>query len=361
MAAQKLLDSVRIISRLRHFSPRTEEAYTHWIKRFILFHGKKHPLSMGEAEIRCFLSELATRDHISASTQNQALNAILFLYRDVLRKNLGGLEGFHRAFRPQRIPVVLSRDEVRSLIHCLHGPVQLMAQLLYGCGLRLQECVRLRIKDVDFQRSQIIVRDGKGSKDRVTVFPHTLVEGLRQQIRKTHIVHCEDLARGFGEASVPDAIERKYSSVPREPGWQFVFPASRLADVPGTRKLRRHHIDESVLQRAVKDAVRKAQITKPASCHSLRHSFATHLLEDGYNIRIVQQLLGHKDIRTTMIYTHVVSKGDFGVRSPLDGLGGGVELRLVEGTRSLIGPASPAGAVSHCGSSTISSKQSLAP
>lgn len=319
MAPEKLLNLVNQVCRLRHYSVRTEEAYVHWIKRYVYFHNMRHPSEMGEGEIRAFLSHLAVRERVSASTQNQALNALLFLYNHVLRQRLHDLGTIERATRPSRLPVVLSRQEVQLLLKHLEGPRLLMAQILYGCGLRLQECVRLRVKDIDFSRRQIVVRNGKGGKDRVTLLPTSLEEPLWRHLRKVRILQAEDRARGYGEASIPAALERKYPNAPREPGWTYVFPASRLALVPGTDRLRRHHIDESVLQRAVKDAVRKAGLTKSASCHSLRHSFATHLLENGSDLRTVQELLGHRDVRTTMIYTHVVAPGGrFGVKSPLD-------------------------------------------
>jgi len=274
---------------------------------------------MGENEIRLFLSYLAEEQHISASTQNQAFNAILFLYRYVLNKHLGRIAGIVRARQPKRFPVVLSRDEAKRILAAMSGVPRLMASLLYGSGLRIQECVRLRVKDIDFDYQQIIVRDGKGEKDRVTILPRSLVALLQQQIRRVKELHKSDLLKGFGEVSLPYALERKYPSAPKELGWQYVFPASTRSTVPGTELIRRHHIDESVLQRAVKQAVRTARIDKQASPHSFRHSFATHLLMSGYDIRTVQQLLGHSDVRTTMIYTHVLNNGPMTIRSPLDG------------------------------------------
>ena len=318
MAAPKLLDRVRATCRIRHLSLNTEEAYIHWIRRFVLFHDRQHPDVLGETEIRGFLSHLASRENVSPSTQNQALNAIVFLYTRVLRKQVGDFGQFDRAQRTQRLPVVLTRQEVSALFAHLHGTSLLMAQILYGCGLRLHECVRLRVKDVDFQHGHIVVREGKGAKDCVVILPVTLERPLRLQIKTVRIVHGGDLARGYGEASLPHALERKYPNAAREFAWQYVFPASRLAFVPSTDKLRRHHIDESVLQRAVKEAVRASAILKPASCHTLRHSFATHMLENGYDLRIVQQLLGHSDVRTTMVYTHVVKSRLRLVTSPLD-------------------------------------------
>jgi integron integrase len=318
MNEPKLLDRVRSSCRLRHLSLHTEEAYTHWIKRFVLFHDRRHPDVLGESEIRTFLSHLAAHEHVSPSTQNQALNAIVFLYTRVLRKHLGDFGQVDRARRTSRLPVVLSRQEVAALLAHIQGVNLLMAQILYGCGLRLHECVRLRVKDVDFQHGHILVREGKGAKDRVVIMPVTLESSLRLQIKTVRTMHQRDLALGHGKASMPDALEHKYPNAAREFAWQYVFPASRLAVIPSTDRLRRHHIDESVLQRAVKQAVRASGISKPASCHTLRHSFATHMLENGYDLRIVQQLLGHHDVRTTMIYTHVVKSRLRLVTSPLD-------------------------------------------
>ena len=303
---------------LRHMSPRTQEAYWYWIKKYIIFQHRRHPREMGEDEIRQFLTHIAEIDHVSSSTQNQAFNALLFLYQRVLQREIGALGSVVRAKRPKRLPVVLSRDEVRRVLSHLSGMEWLMASLLYGSGLRLQECVRLRIKDVDFEYGQVTVRDGKGGKDRNTMLPQSLIQPLREQMEKTRLVLKNDTRAGFGEVSLPDALARKYPGASREFGWQFLFPASKRSSVRGTSVIRRHHLDETVLQRAVKRALRPAGIEKPASCHSLRHSFATHLLEDGYDIRTVQALLGHKDVRTTMIYTHTAKEGRVSVRSPLD-------------------------------------------
>lgn len=316
----KLLDHVREAIRTRHYSLQTEKAYVQWIKRFIFFHGKRHPVEMGEAEVGQFLSSLATAAHVSASTQNQALNALLFLYREVLEKPIGYVNGVVRAKRPGRLPVVLTRQEVRALFGCLEGAEALMATLLYGAGLRLMECLRLRVQDIDFFSNQITVRAGKGDKDRVTVLPAAALEPLRKHLEQVKIQYQRDMERGLGGASLPNALEKKYPNAPTEWGWQFVFPASKYSKDPRSGKLRRHHLHESVLQKAVKEACRQAGLSKHAGPHTLRHSFATHLLEDGYDIRTVQELLGHVDVRTTMIYTHVLNRGGRGVFSPADRL-----------------------------------------
>jgi integron integrase len=318
MSKPKLLDQVREVARLKHFSIRTETAYVNWIKRFILFHQKRHPLEMGEVEIREFLAHLAVVKQVSASTQNVALAALLFLYRDVLKKDLLFITGVEHAKRPERVPVVLTRSEVVSLLAHLNGVHHLMASLLYGAGLRLMECLRLRVKDIDFVYRQIIVRDGKGQKDRVTVLPQALIEPLRKHLARVKLAHEADLAAGNGEVYLPYALERKYPGASKEWRWQYVFPAAKPSVDPRSGSRRKHHFSERVLQRAVKNALQKAAIHKLASCHTLRHSFATHLLEDGYDIRTVQELLGHKDLNTTMIYTHVLNRGGKGVRSPLD-------------------------------------------
>jgi integron integrase len=316
----KLLDQVREAIRMRHYSIRTEEAYISWIKRFILFHGKRHPLEMGEDEITRFLSALAVHRQVSASTQNQALCALVFLYRHVLGQNLGWLEDVVRAKRPQRLPVVLTRAEVKALLGALDGVHWIMASLLYGAGLRLLECLRLRVKDIDFASHQILLRDGKGHKDRRTMLPAAVQEPLAAHLEHVRQRHQQDLARGFGRVYVPDALQRKYPHANSEWGWQWVFPASQISLDPRSGEYRRHHLHESVLQRAVKDAARTIGLIKPASCHTLRHSFATHLLEDGYDIRTIQELLGHRDVKTTMIYTHVLNRGGKGVYSPMDRL-----------------------------------------
>jgi integron integrase len=297
---------------------RTEQAYVGWIRRFILANGKRHPRSMGALEVEAFLTRLATQGRVAASTQNQALSALLFLYREVLGIDLPWMEEIRRAKRPNRLPVVLTREEVQALLGELDGVHWLMASLLYGTGLRLMECVRLRVKDVDFGRGELIVRQGKGGKDRRTMLPTRLRDPLRAQLRETQRIHQRDLAAGFGEVWLPDALERKYVGAAREWGWQYVFPARRRSADPRSGVVRRHHHEESLLQRAVKSAVRRAGIAKPATCHTLRHSFATHLLEEGYDIRTIQELLGHKDVATTQVYTHVLNRGGHGVRSPLD-------------------------------------------
>ncbi len=314
----KLLDLVRMTIRARHYSRRTEKTYIGWIRRFIYFNGKKHPGEMGEAEITAFLSHLATRRKVSAATQNQALNAILFLYREVLKRDIAWLDGVVRAKRSHRLPVVLSQGEVRAVLGKMSGVTRLMASILYGSGLRLLECARLRIKDVDFEWGEITVRDGKGQKDRVTLLPAGLNKPLFEHVSRVRRQHAADLAKGYGSVELPYALARKYPNASRETGWQWVFPATRFYRDRETGEHRRHHLHESVLQRAVHNAVNAAGVAKQASCHTLRHSFATHLLEKGYDIRTIQELLGHTDVKTTMIYTHVLNRGGRGVRSPLD-------------------------------------------
>lgn len=316
----KLLDQVRAAVRTRHYSLRTEEAYVHWIKRFILFHGKRHPLEMGEKEITQFLSALAVTNRVSASTQNQALCALLFLYREVLAQPFGWLDGLVYAKRPRRLPVVLTRTEVRELLGALEGVHWIMATILYGAGLRLLECLRLRVKDLDFDANQILVREGKGNKDRITMLPAAVKAPLAKHLERVRQLHQRDLERGFGRVFLPEALQRKYPNADREWGWQWVFPASQMGVDPRSGERRRHHLHESVLQRAIKEAARKVGLAKPVSCHTLRHSFATHLLEDGYDIRTIQELLGHRDVSTTMIYTHVLNRGGRGVHSPVDRL-----------------------------------------
>ena len=314
----KLMDAVSDRMRLKHYSLRTEGAYVQWIRRYILANDKRHPREMGGVEVEAFLTRLATKDRVAPSTQAQALSALLFLYKEVLAVDLPWMENIVRAKKASRVPVVLSRGEVAQILQRLRGREWLMASLLYGAGLRLMECLRLRVKDVDFARNEITVRDGKGRKDRRTVLPAALVTALKRQCDEARAWHERDLEAGAGEVWLPYALSRKYRNAARELGWQYLFPATRLSPDPLDGKLRRHHIDEKVLQRAVHDAVREVGISKPVSCHTLRHSFATHLLEGGADIRTVQELLGHKDVTTTQIYTHVLNRGPGGVLSPLD-------------------------------------------
>ncbi len=317
MTSKKLLDRVRDAIRLKHYSIRTETAYVDWIRRYILFHDKRHPKDMGAPEVEAFLTHLAVHEHVAASTQNQAYSALLFLYREVLHQDLGPINAL-RAQKPKRLPIVLTKDEVQRVLSHLSGTHQLMARLLYGSGLRLMECVRLRVKDLDFAQRAIIVRDGKGEKDRITILPESLIAPLQDHLQHVRRLHQEDLAQGYGAVYLPYALERKYPNASREWIWQYVFPSERLSVDPRSASVRRHHVDESGLQRAVREAARQAGIHKRVTCHTLRHSFATHLLQNGYDIRTVQELLGHKDVRTTMIYTHVLSRGGLAVRSPLD-------------------------------------------
>lgn len=314
----RLLDQVRERCRVKHYSIRTEKRYCDWIRRFILFHGKRHPSVMGKSEIEAFLTHLAVDGNVAASTQNQALAAILFLYKEVLQIELPWLDDVTRAKRPPKLPVVLTETEVRALLSQLDGVHYLVAALLYGSGLRLMEAIRLRVQDVDFERLEVTVRSGKGNKDRRTMLPRSLVEPLRLQLERIRVFHEQDLKNGVGPVYLPFALERKYPNAGHELAWQYLFAASAPALDPRTGILRRHHIGEKAFQRAIKAAVRAAGINKPATSHSLRHSFATHLLEGGYDIRTVQELLGHKDIRTTQIYTHVLNRGGNAVRSPLD-------------------------------------------
>lgn len=318
MVKQKLLDRVRHAIRVRHLSTRTEQAYVNWIRSFILFHNKKHPDKMDESHISQYLTYLAVKRQVASSTQNQALHALLFLYRHVLRREVGWLDNVEKAKRPARLPVVFTRNEVKRILLHLQGANWLMASLLYGAGLRLMECVRLRVKDVDIEYNQVIVRDGKGQKDRVTILPAVVRQPVKRHLEKVKAGHDMDLKSGYGRVDLPFALGRKYPHADRDWAWQYVFPSSSLCREPRTRNLVRHHIHRSVLQKAVKAAIRQAGIAKHASCHTFRHSFATHLLEDGYDIRTVQELLGHKDVSTTMIYTHVLNKGGRAVRSPMD-------------------------------------------
>jgi integron integrase len=314
----KLLDQVRDTIRLKHYSFRTEQIYVDWIRRFILFHNKRHPQEMAEPEVTEFLTHLARVGNVAASTQNQALSALLFLYKEVLKQEIGWLGDVERAKRPPKLPVVLSVAEVRKIFARLKGMEKLMAGLLYGSGLRLMECVRLRVKDIDFAYAQITVRDGKGGKDRVTMLPVNLAAPLQKHLARMKMQHDQDLIDGFGTVHLPFALARKFPNAEREWGWQYVFPSSRFSVDPRSGKKQRHHMSEAILQNAMKTSVRACGINKPATCHTLRHSFATHLLENGYDIRTVQELLGHKDVSTTMIYTHVLNRPGIGVKSPLD-------------------------------------------
>ena len=314
----RLLDQVRSAIQVRHYSIRTEQAYVHWIKNYIYFHKKKHPKDMGDVEITAYLSHLASTKNVSASTQNQALNALVFLYRKVLDIDVGVFKDLVRAKKPKRLPVVLTHDEAREVLSHIHGMNGVMANLLYGSGLRLMECVRLRIKDIDFKFKQIIVRQGKGNKDRYTLLPEILIEPLKEAISHAKHIHQLDLSEGFGEVYLPYALARKYKNAAVETGWQYIFPSSKRAIDPRSNVIRRHHISETVVQKAVKTALRKTTIVKPASCHTFRHSFATRLLEKGVDIRTVQEYLGHQNVKTTEIYTHVLNINKRGVLSPID-------------------------------------------
>lgn len=317
---EQLLKRLRSTLRSLHYSIRTEQAYEQWVKRFFNFHQQIQPIEITGEHIRHYLSHLAEERDVAASTQNQALNAIVFFYEKVLGLVLGEIGDFKYAKRPKRLPVVLSQREVRGLFSQLTGLPRLMAGLLYGSGLRLMECLRLRVKDVDFDQKHIVVRDGKGQKDRITVMPQNFQQDLLTHIKEVKNIHEQDLQQGYGAVYLPSALARKYPNAAKEWAWQYVFPASRIGLDPVAGTIRRHHLHESVLQKAVKQATRQAGITKPVSCHTLRHSFATHLLERGYDIRTIQELLGHRDVSTTMIYTHVLNRGGQGVLSPLDSL-----------------------------------------
>ncbi|MBD9424990.1 integron integrase [Pseudomonas sp. PDM15] len=314
----KLLDQVREQIRLRHYSIRTEAVYLEWVKRYIRFHKYRHPQEMGGPEVEAFLSDLAVRRDVSASTQNQALSAILFLYKQVLQIELPWMDGVIRARRPQRLPVVLTREEVASVLAQLDGTLWLIASLLYGSGMRLMEVLRLRVKDVEFARLEILIRDGKGQKDRVTMLPRKLAAPLQLHLQRVRALHDQDLQEGYGRANLPHALARKYPNAAAEWGWQFVFPSINRSADPRSGGIFRHHLHEKTIQRAIRNAVRRVGLHKPATPHTFRHSFATHLLESGQDIRTVQELLGHSDVKTTQIYTHVLNRGGLGVISPLD-------------------------------------------
>jgi len=315
---KKLLDQVREALRVKHYAYRTEESYVQWIRRYILFHDKRHPKDMGATEVEAFLTHLALQGNVAASTQNQALSALLFLYRYVLKQPLGEEVDAVRARPSQHLPTVLTVEEVQGLLQHLEGLHQLLAKLLYGSGMRIKEGLRLRVKDLDFGQSQILVRDTKGNRDRVTILPNKIAELLQAHLVQVKQTHQDDLAQGYGAVYLPHALARKYPNAEREWIWQYVFPAKKRGIDPRSGEVRRHHLDDGFLQRALKRAAEQAEIPKKVSCHTLRHSFATHLLEKGYDIRTVQELLGHKDVKTTMIYTHVLNRGGLGVISPLD-------------------------------------------
>ncbi|OGO47911.1 MAG: integrase [Chloroflexi bacterium RBG_16_64_43] len=316
---RKLLEQVRDCLRTKHYSPRTEQAYLSWIRRFILFHDKRHPNQMAEPDIEAFLAYLAVHENVAASTQDQAMSAILFLYRNVLHRALNPSLEDLRARKPKRIPIVLARDEVRSVLHAMKGTSELAAQLLYGSGLRLLECLRLRVQDLDFAQTEIVVRDGKGEKDRVTVLPLSLVPNLKAHLAIVRAIHERDLTLGYGRVPLPYALASKYPNADREWIWQYIFPSPDRSIDPRDGSAKRFHLDPSVIQKAVRQAALRSGVAKHVTPHTFRHSFATHLLEGGYDIRTVQELLGHKDVKTTMIYTHVLNRGGLAVRSPLDG------------------------------------------
>jgi integron integrase len=315
---KRLLDQVRDALRVKHYAYRTEETYIQWIRRYILFHNKRHPKDMAEPEVKAFLTHLAVVGNVTASTQNQALSALLFLYRHVLQQPLSDSIDAVRARPSHHLPTVLSVDEVQRLLQQLEGTHQLLAKLLYGSGLRVKEALRLRVKDLDFTQHQLMVCDTKGNKDRITMLPHSIVAQLQAHLVQVQQTHRNDLALGYGAVYLPHALERKYPNANRQWIWQYVFPSMQRSLDPRSNVIRRHHLDDGALQRALKLATQRAQIPKKVTCHTLRHSFATHLLQNGYDIRTVQELLGHKDVKTTMIYTHVLNKGGRGVRSPLD-------------------------------------------
>lgn len=316
----KLMDQLRAALRSRHYSRRTEQTYCHWVRRYIFFHNVRHPAEMAELEINAFLTHLAVKEKVSASTQNQALCALLFLYRHVLQREIGDIGEVIRARKPKRLPVVLTRDEVKSVLKHLTGDKWLMASLMYGAGLRLMECLRLRVQDLDFFRNEIFIRDGKGAKDRITMMPESIRVPLQEHLKYVKKIHEKDLTEGWGRVQMPGALERKFPNASKQWRWQWVFPQENRWKNPTSEEQGRHHVHESILQKAVARAATKACLVKRATCHSFRHSFATQLLENGYDIRTVQELLGHKDVKTTMIYTHVLNRGGKGVKSPMDDL-----------------------------------------
>jgi len=318
MSKPRLLDKMHAVLRVHHYSLRTENTYVQWVKRFILFHKKRHPEEMGKLEVEAFLSYLATDKHVAASTQNQALSAILFLYKKVLNIEIDWIDNVVRAKRPKYLPVILSPDELKMLISAMDGTYQLLAKILYGSGLRIMEALRLRVQDVNFDYEQIIVRSGKGNKDRVTVLPSNIVDDLKEQLTKSRHLHNKDLEEGYGEVYLPFALSRKYPRAGREWIWQYIFPSSKRSLDPESNIIRRHHLYHQNFSRAIKKAAYDIGINKRVTSHTLRHCFATHLLENGYDIRTVQELLGHKDVKTTQIYTHVMKKGASGVKSPLE-------------------------------------------
>jgi len=318
MSKPRLLDKMHAVLRVHHYSLRTENTYVQWVKRFILFHKKQHPEEMGKLEVEAFLSYLATDKHVAASTQNQALSAILFLYKKVLNIEIDWIDNVVRAKRPKYLPVVLSPDELKMLINAMDGTYQLLAKILYGSGLRIMEALRLRVQDVNFDYEQIIVRSGKGNKDRVTVLPSNIVDDLKNQLTKSRCLHNKDLEEGYGEVYLPFALSRKYPRAGKEWIWQYIFPSSKRSLDPESNIIRRHHLYHQNFTRAIKKAAYDIGINKRVTSHTLRHCFATHLLENGYDIRTVQDLLGHKDVKTTQIYTHVMKKGASGVKSPLE-------------------------------------------
>jgi len=315
---KKLMDQVSDALRTRHYSYRTEQTYKDWIKRYILFHDKRHPKDMGEEEIRAFIAYLSNDRNVATATSNQALSAVLFLYRVVLQQEITLPPDLSNTSRPKRLPTVLTHAEALKVIDHMRGVPRMMAKIMYGSGLRVTECLRLRVKDIDFDHRQIIVRGGKGDQDRLTILPESIIPELRQMLQEVKALHQKDLAEGYGEAALPNALGEKYLNASKEWAWQFIFPASQRSVDPRTGAIRRHHLDETVPQKAVRAAAKLAQIDKPVSPHTFRHSFATHLLQNGYDIRTVQELLGHKDVKTTMIYTHVLQRGGLAVKSPLD-------------------------------------------